>query len=150
MEIIKVEQSVVIERPLEEVFGFLADLRNWSLWQPDLRVSEQISGGSMEAGATFQQALDIKGRRVELLCEMTGNEPNEKLSFACDREDMALAFDFVFDPVENGTRLTGRGEGRLNGFYSLFEPLVDREANQQVKTNLHNLKDYLESRSPDA
>jgi hypothetical protein len=38
----------------------------------------------------------------------------------------------------------------LNGFYSLLEPLVDREANEQFKANLHNLKDYLESRSLDA
>ncbi len=150
MEIIKVEQSVVIERPLKEVFGFLADLRNWSLWQPDLRVSEQISGGSMEAGATFQQALDIKGRRVDLLCEVTGNEPNEKLSFACDREDVSLALDFTLEPVGDRTRLTVRGEGRLSGFYSLLEPLVDREANEQVNTNLHNLKDFLEARSPNA
>ncbi len=128
----------------------MADPENWSLWQPDLRESERISRGSMDSGATFQQALDIKGRRVELLCEVTGNEPNERLSFACDREDVSLAFDFVFEPVDDGTRLTGRGEGQLNGFYSLFEPLVDREANQQVKTNLHNLRDFLESRSPGA
>ncbi len=140
----------MIRRPLEEVFGFLADLENWSLWRPDLRASEQVSGGSMEAGATFRQALEIKGRQVELFCEVTDHEPNEKLSFACDREDVALAFDFVFDPVDGGTKLTSRGEGKLNGFYSLFEPLVDREANEQVKANLHNLKDYLESRSLDA
>jgi uncharacterized protein YndB with AHSA1/START domain len=141
---------VVIRRPLEEVFGFLSDPENWTLWQPDLRESAQFSGGSIEAGATFRQALDLQGRQVELLCELTEHEPNERLSFACDREDVTLAFALVFEPVEYGTMLTGRGEGELNGFYGLFEPLVDREANEQVKANLHNLKDYLESRSLDA
>jgi hypothetical protein len=92
-EIIKIEQSVVIQRPLEEVFGFLFDPENWTLSQPDLRESEQqFSGGSIEPGPTFRQALDVKGRRVELLCEVTGHEPNESLSFACEREDVALAF----------------------------------------------------------
>ncbi len=150
IEIIEIEQSVEIQRPPEEVFGFLSDFENWSLWQADLGETEQTSRGSMDASATFRQALDIKGKRVDLLCEVTGYEPNERLSFVCDREDVTLGFDFVFEPVVDGTRLTVRGEGRLGGFYSLFESLVDREANQQVKTNLHNLRDFLESRSPGA
>ncbi len=150
IEIIKIEQSAEIQRPIGEIYGFLSDLENWSLWQPDLRESEQISRRSMEMGATFRQTLDIKGKRVKLLCEVTGYEPNEKLSFACDREDVSLALDFALEPVDDGTRLTVRGEGRLSGFYSLLEPLVDREANEQVKTNLHNLKNFLEARAPNA
>jgi hypothetical protein len=101
-------------------------------------------------GATFRQTLDIRGKRVELICEVTGYELNEELSFACDREDVSLALDFAFEPVDDGTRLTVRGEGRLSGLYGLFEPLVDREANEQVKTNLHNLKNFLEARSSSA
>ncbi len=141
---------MVIHQPPEEVFGYLSNLENWSLWQSDLRESEQTSRGSINPGTEFRQALDIRGKRIELLCEVTEYEPNEKLSFACDQEDVSFALDFVFEPVDDSTRLTGRGEGRLNGFYSLFESLVDREANEQVKANLHDLKDLLESRSPDA
>jgi hypothetical protein len=38
--------------------------------------------------------------------------------------------DSVFVPVdEAGTRLSARGEGRMSGFFSLFETLVGREIN---------------------
>jgi hypothetical protein len=37
---------------------------------------------------------------------------------------------FVFVPLdEAGTRLTARAEGRMSGFFSLFEALVGREIN---------------------
>src|SRR5215217_1588201 len=138
---------MVIHQPLEEVFSFLANLENWSLWQPDLRESEQTFQGSTNTGTAFRQTLQIRGKPVELLCEVTEYEPNEKLSFACDLEDISFELDLVFEPVDGSTRLTGKGERQMNGFYSLFEPVVSREADEQVKDNLHNLKDFLEARS---
>jgi len=140
---------VVIHRPLEEVFAFLADFENWSQWQPDFWESEQTSRGPVDVGTTFHQSLDIQGRRIELLCEVIEYEPNEKLSFAYERENMSFVLDFIFEPVNGGTRLTGRGEGHMSGFSSLFEPLVEREINNQVKANLENLKGLLESRALD-
>jgi uncharacterized protein YndB with AHSA1/START domain len=149
--IIEVEQSVVIDRPLEEVFAFLTDLENWSLWQPDLRESEQTSRGPMDVGTTFRQALDVGGRRIELFCEVTGHEKDEKLSFDYARNGLSFALSFYFEPVEEGgSRITGKGEGRMSGFSSLFEPIVDREVNEQIKTSLDDLKVLLESRTPDA
>ena len=140
-----VEQSVVIHRPLEEVFAFLADFENWLRWQPAFRESEQTSSGSMDVGATFRQALDIQGRRINLLCEVTEHEPKERLSFACASEHASFIVDFVFEPVQDGMRLTGKGEGRMDGFFSLFEPVVEREVNKQMKSSLDDLKSLLES-----
>jgi hypothetical protein len=123
----------------------LADFENWSLWQPDFREGGQTSQDPMNVGTTFLQALDIQGKRIELLCKVTQYEPNEKLSFACEWKNMSFAVDFVCEPVDGGTRLTSKGEGRVDGFYSLFEPLVEHKVNEKMKANLENLKGLLES-----
>ena len=58
---------MVVHRPREEVFGFLADLETWSRWQPGLWESEQTSRGSMDVGTTFRLALDVSSQRLEKL-----------------------------------------------------------------------------------
>jgi hypothetical protein len=64
----------------------LADFENWASWQAELGETEQTSRSSMDAGATFRQALEIKGKRVDLLCEVTGYEPNRDYPFDTTHE----------------------------------------------------------------
>ena len=148
--IIEVEHSVVIDRPPGEVFAFLADLENWWRWQPDLLESEQTSRGPMGVGTTFRQTLDAGGRRILLLCEVTGYEEDERLSLDYARDGLSFWLGFYLEPVESGTRVTGKGEGRLAGFSSLFEPLVERKIDEQIERSLDDLKGLVESSRPNA
>jgi uncharacterized protein YndB with AHSA1/START domain len=148
--IIEVEQSVMIDRPPGEVFTFLADLENWWRWQPDLLESEQTSRGPMDVGTKFRQAIEVGGQRIELYCEVTGYEEDERLSLDYARDGLSSWLGFHLEPVERGTRVTGKGEGRMTGFSSLFEPVVDRGINEQIKRSLDDLKVLLESPTPDA
>jgi uncharacterized protein YndB with AHSA1/START domain len=143
-----VHQSVVIRRPPAEVFAFLADLQNWSRWNPEQRETELTSSGPMDVGTTFRQALDAGGKRIELFGEVSEYEPNENLSLDYARDSLSFRLDFRLERTSEGTRLIGSVEGRMSGFSSLFEPLVEREVNEQIKTNLDHLKALMESRSP--
>ena len=148
--IIEVEHSVVIDRPPGEVFAFLSDLENWSRWQPDLLESEQTSRGPMEVGTSFRQTLDVGGQRVELLCEVNGYEEDEELSFFYARDGLSFWLGFYLELVVIDTRVTGKGKGRLTGFSSLFEPVVEREIDEQIKRSLDDLKVLLEPSTPNA
>jgi carbon monoxide dehydrogenase subunit G len=141
---------VVVHRPREEVFGYLTDLETWSRWQPGLWESEQTSRGSMDVGTTFRLALDVSSQRIEVLCEVTEYEENEKLEFHYARDGLSLGLGYYLEPVGDYTRITGKGEGRMSGFSGLFEPIVDREVNEHIKTSLKDLKSLLESRVPEA
>jgi hypothetical protein len=121
---------VVVRRPSEEAFAFVADLENWARWQPDSRTSELDTRGSVEVGNAFRQGLAVQGQRIELLGEAIGYEKDQKLSFAYARKAAAFVLGFVFLPLhEAGTRLTARAEGRTSGFFSPFETLVGCEIN---------------------
>ncbi len=139
---------MVIDRPPGEVFASLSDLENWSRWWPDLLESEQTSRGPMEVGTLFRQTLQVGGQRVELLCEVTGYEEDEELSFDYARDGLSFWLGFYLEPVGSGTRVTGKGEGRMTGFSSLFEPLVGREIDEQIKRSLDDLKILLEPSTP--
>ena len=143
-KILKVEQSVIIGRLVEEVFAFMADLENWARLQPSLRANEQAPGSLMEVGDTFRQAIEIPGKRIELVGEVIEYEKDEMLSFKYAWDQLSLGISLIFEPLDGSTKLTARGEGRMRGLFALFEPLVNGEINAQLKTNLNDLKNLLE------
>jgi hypothetical protein len=136
---------VIIGRPVEEVFAFMADLENWARLQPSLRVNEQASGSPMEVGDTFRQAIEIPGKRIELVGEVVEYEKDEMLSFEYAWNQLSLGISLIFEPLNGSTRLTARGQGRMGGLFALFETLVNGEINAQLKTNLDDLKNLLEA-----
>lgn len=146
-EIIKVEQSVTIARPVEEVFSFVADFRNWPDMQPAPQASGTTSEGPMKKGERFLQIIELPGQRVDLVCEVIGYAPNESFSLQYTWEKLLLDVDFTFAPADEPgvTKLTGRGEGRMGGLARLLEPLVNQEINREVAFNLDNVKSQLES-----
>jgi uncharacterized protein YndB with AHSA1/START domain len=140
---------VVIRRPSKVVFAFLADLESWSRWQPGMRENEQTSHSPMDVGTKFRQALDAGGQRIELLGEVTEYEPNEKLSLDYTRDGLSFRLTFHVEPIDEGARLISEGKGRMSGFFRLFEPVVEREVNEQIRASLDDLKALLESPTPD-
>jgi hypothetical protein len=146
---IKIEQSVVIDQPVEIVFALMAEPESWGWLHPVPRANGQISLDQIDVGTAFRPTLNIQGQDVNLLCEVTDYKSNELLSLACVRENVWLMVDVVFEPVGGGTRLTFKGEGNMRGFFNtLIEPLVGQEINTQVKASLEKLKDVLESSPP--
>jgi uncharacterized protein YndB with AHSA1/START domain len=146
---IKVEETVVIQRPREEVFASVANSENWGWLRPVPQERAQASLERVDVGTVFRPALNLNGQSVEMLCEVTDYEPDERLAIACAREDMSFMMDLILEPVDGGTRLTCTGEGNMRGFINnLIEPLVSQGINEQVKASLESLRELLNSGGP--
>jgi uncharacterized membrane protein len=63
-EMAKVEASVVVNRPVEEVFTFMRDIKNWLKWQSGMLEAEQSSEGPVGVGTTYQGVNQFLGRRM--------------------------------------------------------------------------------------
>lgn len=138
---------MVINRPPEEVFAFVADLDNW------VRSASEDGGRTyhtpVEIGDTFSQDFEAQGQPVELRGEIIGYEPDESLSFGYTWDGSSLELSFIFEPVDDGTRLIGRGQGYASGMYQMFEPFINFEVNREIESNLNYLKSLMESETPD-
>ena len=143
---IKIENSYVINRPIEEVFEFLANAENNSQWQSSTQEVKKTSEGATGVGTTFTSVGQILGRRLESSLEYTAYEPNKRLAGKTTSGPIPFQFVNTFEPVaEGGTKVTTSGEGDVGGFFKLAEPLVARMLERQFKTDSANLKDLLES-----
>lgn len=74
---LRVEVSVVVERPLSEVFDFYArdHVRNHPRWDPDIEF-ERASEGSVGIGTIIRRRNSHSGTPVEGTMEVVEFEPN--------------------------------------------------------------------------
>ncbi len=141
----RVEASVVISRPVEEVFAFATNPENDSLWQTGGQDMGTAYDGPMRVGAKAQGESQYLGRRFEWTSEVTEYEPNKKLKTEIAFGSILAKIGTVFDPVEGGTKVTMDIEGEVGGFFKLAEPIVVRIIQRDFETSLANLKDILEA-----
>lgn len=138
------DHSVVIDRPIEEVFAFVHDPANDSMWQPMLAESS-VSEGPMGVGTTFTEVRHFLGKRIELTYELTEYEPPRKSSVRSTSGPVPLSGSYLLEPVDGGTKFTIAGETDAHGFFKLAEPVFARMARRELEANAGHLKDLLEA-----
>ena len=142
------ELSVEIKRPPEEVFAFVADLRNDVWWgQRVIKEVRQTSGGPLGVGTTFRQAARFLGVPFAIPIVVTEYEPNRKLGFEAAMGPLQGAARRSVEAIAGGTRLTIATEGHSSGFLKVLWPVFARFAEGEAKTGLVTLKDLLEARA---
>jgi uncharacterized protein YndB with AHSA1/START domain len=77
---VRIEGEIVINRPVEDVFDFVADERNEPRYNPQMRRAEQISDGPIGIGTRFRAELVNMGRTVEMVIEFTGFDRPRRLA----------------------------------------------------------------------
>lgn len=142
----RVETSVVIERPVEEVFEFVTNPQNEALWSSTVIEQKQTSEGPMGVGATVRSTVKFLGRRFDTTFEVTEHEFNRKNCIRTVSGPIPATGCRTVEPVEGGTRLTQTTEAEIGGFFKLAEPIVVRAGKRQWESDLATLKDLLEAR----
>ncbi len=142
---IREELSVVIERPVEEVFAFVTDPENEPLWQSTSLETERTSGGPVGVGSTFRNTSKFLGHRVESAYEVTEMETPRKQCVKIVSGPIPGSGCYLFEPAEDGTRFTQKFDAEVGGFFRLAEPLVARAIRRQFDADMATLKDVLEA-----
>lgn len=105
---VKVQVSEVINRPVGEVFRFVArdHVRNHPRWDPDMEL-EQISVGPVGAGTIIRRCNRHSGTPVEGTMEVVEFEPDRVFATVIHDGPIETRGRATFDPVEHDrTRMT--------------------------------------------
>ena len=142
----RVEESVEINRPVEEVFSYVSTLENLPEWAgPALEVRKDTPGPPKE-GDTFTSVAKFLGRRFETPFQITSVEPNRRLSYHATGGPLPdQRWTLACEEVSGGTRYTQVVEGEPRGFFRLADPLLERALRRQFRADLETLKDVLEA-----
>ena len=141
----RIERSVVIERPIDEVWEFVHDTTKDALWQTTLTESEKLTDGPMRVGTRVREVRHFLGVRIELTWEVTEYEPNRTSAIRGVSGPVPLTGRYRLEPLDFGTRFTVSGELDAHGLFKLAEPVFARITSRELEANLGHLKDLLES-----
>jgi uncharacterized membrane protein len=141
------ESTVIIERPVEEVFGFVVDLTNVPTADPSVRSVEKTSEGPIDAGTTFlmRQESPPLGKVREASVRYTAVEPNRNIEFEAMVGPIAPTASLTFEPADGATRVTFRSEPNPAGPLKVISPLISRQGQRMWNKRLARLKSTLEA-----
>ena len=144
----RIERSTVIDRPVDEVFGFTHDLDKNPLWQTTIVEIEPLTEGPLRVGSQWREVRRFLGKRIETVLELTEYEPNKRSAVKMVSGPVPLSGSYEYESADGGTKFTVAGELDAHGFFKLAEPVFARITGRELEANLGHLKDLLEAGAP--
>jgi len=141
---IKVEKSVMIHKPVEEVFNFVTAEGNYAKWQAG--VAEVIEGGGSRnaVGTQFTEVRKFMGQELRTTLEITAFEPNVKWAAKVVKGPVPYEVTVTYEASDGGTKFTTRVEGEPTGFFKIAESLVASQLEKSLTEDGLKLKELLE------
>ena len=140
------ENSVTIDRPVSDVFDFIADGANNPLWRSSVLDIQRVPGKPSGVGAVFKQGLKGPGGRIDGDYEIVESQVNQLIKFQVITGLARPTGTYNFEALGNSTRLTFILHYEPKGLARLLDPMISSSMKSEVAM-LTNLKTYLESNS---
>ena len=139
-----IEGEIVINRPTDVVFDFVADERNEPRFNPQMRRVEQITAGPVGLGTQFRAEMANMGRTVEMVIAFTTFERPRRLASHTRMSSIDIRGALTFEPVPEGTLMRWLWEMEPRGILKLMTPMITRMGRRQEETIWAGLKRHLE------
>jgi carbon monoxide dehydrogenase subunit G len=139
--VIEAHATLLIDRPLEEVFDYLSDARNEPQWLPGAERVEKTSDGPVGLGTTYDGTYARAGR-VELTL-VTFERPTA-VTFRARSKIVAFDDAVELSDEDGRTRLNATMTAQPRGAMKLFSPLMAKTMRRQFEGNWVHLKTALE------
>jgi uncharacterized protein YndB with AHSA1/START domain len=143
---IRIEGDVIIERPVDEVFDFVADERNEPRYNPRILRVEKLTPGPIGHGTRFHAETTTMGRTAAIAIRYTAYQRPRRLGSSIHMSAADIQGTLSFDPTGGGTRMGWSWDMRLRGCYRLLTPIVARSGRRQEQATWGSLKRFLEGR----
>jgi uncharacterized membrane protein len=146
----RIEGEIVIERPIEEVFDFVADERNEPRYNPRMLSAELVSEEPIGSGSRFRAELKTRRKTMAMIIEFTGFDRPRRLASSTHSSMMETTGALTFERQARGTLMRWSWNVRPRGPLRLVPGAVGLIGRRQEQRIWGNLKRLLESRVPNA
>jgi carbon monoxide dehydrogenase subunit G len=143
----KTEASVMIDRPVEEVWKFVTDVEKMPKYETGIIETKLTSSGPLGVGST---SISKRSDGVYTF-RCTEFEPNRRffIEFTSEKGRGAALRGTregaVLQAMDGKTKLDAVWDLRLHGFYRLLGPMISRSMKKQSEEMVGNIKRMMES-----
>ncbi len=142
---INLNSSVLIYRPVKQVFDFVSAAENDFQWQYGTLESARISAGPTGTGAAFRSVGHLMGHRVLGTFEVTEYVANRTYGFKSLSGPLCMQTLITFEISRGSTRVIVSTEASVKDFHQIGDGILEKHLRKQLKENLNLLKDILET-----
>jgi uncharacterized protein YndB with AHSA1/START domain len=142
---IKVEKSIIINKPVEEVFNYVTAADNYTKWQSGVTNIIEDRGPRNTVGSQFTEVRKFMGQEMHTTLELTEFVPNARWTAKVVKGPVPYEVNMTFQPVEGGTKVTTSVDGEPKGFFKLAEGMVAGQLEKSLTEDEQKLKEILEA-----
>ena len=132
-------EGPIVERPVEDVFAFVANLENsprWGRTRKTVKDPDSPDG----VGAVFHEETRLLGEKVKNQSEVTRLDPPTEFSYTNRFENGVIErTQIVFAEVEGGTRIDVATEVAIDKIPQVLAPLVSLVVKQRISGRFEKL-----------
>ena len=143
-----VSGEILINKPVDQVFDYVADQRNETSYNPRMLRSEKITDGPIGVSTRFRATARSGRRVVEMLIEVTEYDRPRKLGSRTTMSSIDVDGKLTFAPRGRATLMRWNWEVSPRGPMRLLSPLVVLLGRRQEQRIWTGLKNQLEESGP--
>lgn len=138
--------EIVIQRPIGEVFDFIADERNEPRYNPQMTSVEQVTDGDIGLGTQFRADVMSGKRLLPVLIEFTTFDRPSRLGSRSTMSGMEIQGELIFEAVDaSSTKMRWEWDLRPTGVLRLLKPLMVIMGRRQERDIWTSMKRCMES-----
>lgn len=119
----KLQKTIVVGKPLEEVFAYLSDFTTTTDWDPGTEIT-MLQRGDGGVGTTYLNTSVFLGRKTQLTYTVRELIPDQRIQLRGKNKTVIAIDTMSFRRVEAGTEVTYSAEFTFNGPARFVAPLL--------------------------
>ena len=129
----RLQRTVVVDKPLDKVFAYLSDFTTTTEWDPGT-VTTVLDRGDGGVGTTYLNTSAFLGRKTQLTYVVRELVPGELIRLQGENQTVIATDTMSFRAAETGTEVTYAAEFTFKGparfLAPLLRPALERLGNQ--------------------
>jgi hypothetical protein len=140
---IKVKKSIVINKPVGQVFAFVTDSSNSTKWQAGL-VRIEDGGQPNVVGSQYTTVRKLMGQEFRSTMQVTAMDANARWAVKVVKGPVPFEITNTFETVGDGTKYTTLVEAEPKGFFKVAEGVLKGQLEKSLEEDFNRLKGILE------
>jgi uncharacterized membrane protein len=141
---IHVTDSVIITKPVAQVFAFVADHQNLPAWTVGVKQSQRLTSGPPASGSRYRIVGTLLGRTIQSSYQVTAFEPGRSFEGTMNSPMFGFSEQYRFEPDGQATRVSMTATAEPHGVFRFLAPVMTAGIRRQVKADHRRLKTFLE------
>ena len=137
--------KVTVDRPIDTVFSTLVDVNNMQEWVKDIKSIEVVNSTQNITGSVYKITVDNQGYDVEMTQKVEAFEPNEKVTYFYDADNMLKTDTYKFSTTNNKTIISKTSVCRSDSYVmSCIFPYFKGTFQEIDQQYLDDFKEFIE------